>query len=138
MQQGRVDAVIVGCDRVAANADVANKIGTLLKALAARDAGLPFWVACPTATLDLATPTGQAIRIEMRPSREITHMLGRSLSGEVAEVALMAEDVCALNPAFDVTPARLVNALITERGCIEASESALRSLMASGLEEEAP
>lgn len=138
MQQGRVDAVIVGCDRVAANGDVANKIGTLLKALAACDAGLPFWVACPTATLDLATPTGQAIRIEMRTPREVTHMLARSPNGEIAEVALMAEDVCALNPAFDVTPARLVTALITERGCIDASGSALRTLMASILDQGVP
>ncbi len=131
MQQGQVDAVIVGCDRVAANADVVNKIGTLLKALAAREAGLPFWVACPMSTIDAASLTGQDIPIEMRDPREITHLRARTHLGEVAEVALMAEGVQALNPAFDITPARWVSALITEHGCIEANASTVRTLLAA-------
>ena len=123
MQQGQVDAVIVGCDRVAANGDVANKIGTLLKALAARDAGVPFWVACPTPTLDRAVPDGHGIPIEMRDPRELTHVRARRVQGNIEEVALMQDGVRALNPAFDVTPARLVDALITEDGVIPASWS---------------
>ena len=121
MQQGQVDAVIVGCDRVAANGDVANKIGTLLKALAARDAGIPFWVACPTPTLDRAVADGRGIPIEMRDPRELTHARARRMDGGIEEVSLMQDGVKALNPAFDVTPARLVDALITEHGVMSAS-----------------
>lgn len=128
MQQGRVDAVIVGCDRVAANGDVANKIGTLLKALAARDAGLPFWVACPTSTLDLRMVDGTRIPIEMRSAKEITHAHGQLPDGQSVQVALMQPEVAALNPAFDITPARLVDALITEQGVIEASPHGIQTL----------
>jgi len=129
MQQGRVDAVIVGCDRVAANGDVANKIGTLLKALAARDAGLPFWVACPTSTLDRCMADGSRIPIEMRSAQEITHAHGQLPDGRRVQVALMQPSVAALNPAFDVTPARLVDALITEQGVIEASPQGIQNLV---------
>ncbi|MFZ9405665.1 MAG: S-methyl-5-thioribose-1-phosphate isomerase [Burkholderiaceae bacterium] len=125
MQQGRVDAVVVGCDRVAANGDVVNKIGTLLKALAARDAGLPFWVACPTSTLDLTLPDGSQIPIEMRAPTELTHVRVRLPDGAMAQAELMQATVSALNPAFDLTPARLVDALITERGVVPACASAL-------------
>jgi methylthioribose-1-phosphate isomerase len=128
MREGRVDAVIVGCDRVARNGDVANKIGTYLKALAARDAGLPFWVACPTPTVDLALADGAAIPIEHRDPRELTHVTGLHADGTPQEVRLVPEGVAALNPAFDVTPARLVDALITEHGPCAASEAGLASL----------
>jgi len=131
MQQGRVDAVIVGCDRVAANGDVANKIGTLLKALAARDCGVPFWVACPTSTLDPRAAHGREIPIEMRSAQEVTHARGQLPDAQIVQVALMQPTVAALNPAFDVTPARLVDALITEHGVIEASPESIREIVQS-------
>ena len=123
MREGRVDAVIVGCDRVAANGDVANKVGTYLKALAARDAGVPFWVACPTPTIDASIADGAAIPIECRDPREVTHITGRAADGTNHEVRLVPDGVTALNPAFDVTPARLVDALITEHGVRAAHEA---------------
>lgn len=128
MMRGEVDVVITGCDRVAANGDVANKIGTYLKALAAFDNRIPFYVACPLSTLDRATPDGAAIEIEYRSPREITHARGRLADGRLTEVALMDEALTALNPGFDITPARLVSALITEQGVVEASPAAIASL----------
>jgi methylthioribose-1-phosphate isomerase len=128
MREGRVDAVIVGCDRVARNGDVANKIGTYLKALAARDAGVPFWVACPTPTVDLSLADGAAIPIEYRDPRELTHASGRAADGLPGELQLVPDGVAALNPAFDVTPARLVDALLTEHGACAAGEAGLRAL----------
>jgi methylthioribose-1-phosphate isomerase len=133
MQHGQVDLVIVGCDRVTATGDVCNKIGTYLKALAARDNGLPFYVAMPTSTLDLTLRDGVAeIPIENRSPRELTHLAGRTAAGEVVEVCLTAPGTAAANPAFDVTPARLVTGLITERGIVPANEAALRQLMETG------
>jgi methylthioribose-1-phosphate isomerase len=129
MQRGEVDLVIVGCDRVAANGDVCNKIGTYLKALAAHDNGVPFYVAMPTSTLDLALPSGRDIPIEERSAREVTHIAGRDADGRVVEVQLAADGVGAANPAFDVTPARLVTGLITEHGIVATNEPALRALM---------
>lgn len=130
MQQGRVDLCIVGCDRVAANGDACNKIGTYLKALAAHDNGLPFYVAMPTSTLDLAVADGvRDIPIEERSGREVTHLSGRTAAGEVMEVQLTPDGSPAANPGFDVTPARLVTALITEHGVVGANEVALRGLM---------
>ena len=130
MQHGRVDLVIVGCDRVTARGDVCNKIGTYLKALAAHDNGVPFYAAMPTSTLDLSLHDGLAeIPIEERSAREVTHLPGRTASGEVVEVQLVPDGTRAANPAFDVTPARLVTGLITERGVVGADEGALRRLM---------
>ena len=130
MQHGRVDLVIVGCDRVTARGDVCNKIGTYLKALAAHDNGVPFYAAMPTSTLDLSLHDGLAeIPIEERSAREVTHLPGRTASGEVVEVQLVPDGTRAANPAFDVTPARLVTGLITERGVVAADEGALRHLM---------
>ncbi|MGE5115913.1 MAG: S-methyl-5-thioribose-1-phosphate isomerase [Betaproteobacteria bacterium] len=129
MQRGRVDAVLVGCDRVGARGDVANKIGTYLKALAARDNGVPFWVAMPLATLDAAIDDAlAAIPIEERGAREVTHISGRDRHGDTVEVALAPPGTAAANPAFDVTPARLVGALITERGVVEATPAGIDSL----------
>jgi len=130
MQHGEVDLVIVGCDRVTSQGDVCNKIGTYLKALAARDNGVPFYVAMPTSTLDLALGDGVAeVHIEERAGREVTHITGRAASGELIEVQLTPDGSPAANPAFDVTPARLVTALITEHGVMPATAGALRRLM---------
>ena len=107
MAQGKIDAVIVGTDRVAANGDVANKIGTLSVAIAAKHFGIPFLVAAPTSSIDLTIPTGKDIPIEERSPEEITNGLGRRTA---------PEDVDIYNPAFDVTPAELVTAIITEKG----------------------
>jgi methylthioribose-1-phosphate isomerase len=132
MRQGLVDAVIVGCDRVAANGDVANKVGTYLKALAARDNGLPFYVACPVSTIDAGCRGGDAIAIEQRSPREVTHVAGRAPDGSLVEVQITPDGSSALNPAFDITPARLVTALITEHGVVAASADAIRGLRPAG------
>jgi len=130
MQRGEVDLVIVGCDRVTGRGDVCNKIGTYLKALAARDNGVPFYVAMPTSTLDLSLTDGLGeIPIEERAAREVTHLTGRAASGELIEVQLVPDGSSVANPAFDVTPARLVSALITEHGIVPAVAGALRGLM---------
>ncbi len=128
MMQGKVDAVIVGCDRVAANGDVANKIGTYLKALAAHDNGIPFYVACPLSSVDFDLPDGASIRIEERDPREVSHVSGRLDDGRLASVRVVPETSACANPAFDITPARLVTVLVTERGVCEASSSGLRAL----------
>lgn len=126
MQHGQVDVVIVGADRVTARGDVCNKIGTYLKALAAHDNGVPFYVALPLSTLDRTVHDGVAqIPIEHRSPREVTHITGRNAQGGLTEVQLVPDGSPALNPAFDVTPARLVTGLITERGVIAATASAL-------------
>jgi len=129
MQHGEVDMVIVGTDRTTATGDVCNKIGTYLKALAARDNGVPFYAAVPSPSIDWAVRDGvREIPIENRSAREVTHIAGRLPGGDVAVVALTPEGSAAANPAFDVTPARLVTGLITERGVAEASEAGLRRL----------
>jgi methylthioribose-1-phosphate isomerase len=133
MQRGEVDVVIVGCDRVTARGDVANKIGTYLKALAAHDNGVPFYVAMPTSTLDRALHDGLAeIPIEQRSAREVTHCQGLGPDGRVTEVCLVPEGSPAANPAFDVTPARLVSALVTERGVVPASAKGIATLGLGG------
>jgi methylthioribose-1-phosphate isomerase len=119
MQQGRVDLCLVGTDRTTASGDVANKIGTYLKALAARDNGVPFYVALPSSTIDWSLRDGREIPIEQRDPEEVTHLAGVRLTPEASPAA---------NWAFDVTPARLVTALVTERGVCPASEEGLRRL----------
>ncbi|MGA1309041.1 MAG: S-methyl-5-thioribose-1-phosphate isomerase [Gemmatimonadaceae bacterium] len=116
MQRGEVDAVLVGCDRVAANGDVANKVGTYLKALAAHDHGIPFYVLGPRSTLDATTPDGASIVIEERDGREVTHAVGRRADGMIDEVQLVPDGSTVANPGFDITPARYVTALVTEQG----------------------
>lgn len=129
MQHGQVDMVIVGTDRTTATGDVCNKIGTYLKALAARDNGVPFYAAVPSPSIDWRVRDGvREIPIESRSAREVTHLSGRLPDGSVATVALTPEGSAAANPAFDVTPARLVTGLVTERGVAEASEAGLRAL----------
>ena len=128
MQRGDVDMVIVGTDRVAANGDVANKIGTYLKALAAKDNDVPFYVALPHTTIDWAVNAGVEIPIEERSSDEILKMPGRLPDGSVVTVEIAAPGSPAGNPAFDVTLARLVTGFITERGVCAASHEGLLSL----------
>ena len=129
MQHGQVDMVIVGTDRTTANGDVCNKIGTYLKALAARDNGVPFYVALPSPTIDWTVKDGVAeIPIEERSGDEVSLVWGRTASGEVVQVRISPDATPAANPAFDVTPARLVTGLITERGVAEASAEGLRRL----------
>ena len=128
MQHARVDMVIVGTDRVTANGDVANKIGTYLKALAAADNGVPFYVALPHSTIDWTIADGFHIPIEERSADEVLKVTGRLADGTVASVEVAAPGSGAANPAFDVTPARLVTGLITERGIAKASREGLLSL----------
>ncbi len=126
MQHGLVDIVIVGTDRVAANGDVCNKIGTYLKALAARDNSIPFYVALPSPTIDFTVANGVAdIPIEERDADEVATMTGRAVDGRIETVRIVPEHSPVANYAFDVTPARLVTGLITERGIIAASRTAL-------------
>ena len=129
MQHGQIDLCIVGSDRTTARGDVANKIGTYLKALAAFDNKVPFYVALPFSTIDWSLNDGIAgIPIEERSSREVTHMSGLGEDGNVTTVRIAAPGSTAANPGFDVTPARLVTALITERGVTPASEAGLAAL----------
>jgi methylthioribose-1-phosphate isomerase len=131
MQHGQVDAVIVGTDRTTRRGDVCNKIGTYLKALAAHDNNVPFYVALPASTIDWTLDDGVAeIPIEARSASEVTHIQGRGPDGSVSLVQLTPDGSEGFNPAFDVTPARLVSALITERGVAPASEAGLRGLYA--------
>jgi methylthioribose-1-phosphate isomerase len=124
MRLGQVQMVVVGADRVAANGDVANKIGTYAVALAARQHGVPFYVAAPLSTFDPRTPTGDAIPIEQRGAEEVRRAGG-------ADVA--APSVACLNPAFDVTPAEFVRAIVTERGLVEPVDAAtVRALLGPG------
>jgi methylthioribose-1-phosphate isomerase len=126
MQHGMVDLAIVGTDRVTARGDVCNKIGTYLKALAARDNGVPFYVALPSPTIDFAVDDGVAeVPIEERGADEVTMMTGLTAAGGIETVRIVPEGSPVANYAFDVTPARLVTALITERGVLEASRAAL-------------
>jgi methylthioribose-1-phosphate isomerase len=120
---GRIGCVVVGADRIARNGDTANKVGTYPLALAAHAAGVPFYVAAPTSTVDLRAPSGSDIPIEQRPAQEVTHLGG-------ARVA--AEGVQVFNPAFDVTPSRFITAIVTERGVATAPFEASLQALASG------
>jgi methylthioribose-1-phosphate isomerase len=111
MRQGKIGAVVVGADRIAANGDVANKIGTYTVAVLAKEHGIPFYVAAPTSTVDLNTPDGSKIPIEQRASTEVTHLAGKQIAPDAVRVE---------NPAFDVTPSKYVAAIITERGVARA------------------
>jgi methylthioribose-1-phosphate isomerase len=128
MREGLVDLCIVGTDRTTAGGDVANKIGTYLKALAARDNDVPFYVALPSPTIDWRIEKGAAIPIERRDPREVTHIEGWTEDGRRVAVRLTPQSSPAANYAFDVTPARLVTGLITERGLCPASRDGLLGL----------
>ncbi|HTC57990.1 MAG TPA: hypothetical protein VK706_16350, partial [Candidatus Sulfotelmatobacter sp.] len=120
MKQDKIDAIVVGADRIAANGDVANKIGTYTVAVLAREHSIPFYVAAPISTIDFACPDGSRIPIEQRNAREVTHIGGRQM---------VPDGVSIENPAFDVTPAKYIKAIITERGIANAPyEESLRRL----------
>ncbi len=144
MQHGRVDAVIVGTDRTTRTGDVCNKIGTYLKALAAHDNGVPFYVALPASTIDWTISDGvSGIPIEARSAEEVTRISGKAAGSSAAagastSVQLTPDGSEGFNPAFDVTPARLVTALITERGVAPASEAGLQSLYAGSPQASSP
>ncbi len=126
MQHGEVDIAIVGTDRVAANGDVANKIGTYLKALAAKDNNVPFYVALPSPTIDFTVKDGVAdIPIEQRSADEVATMSGKTADGRIETVRIVPDGSAVANYGFDVTPARLVTGLITERGVVAPSREAL-------------
>ena len=128
MQHGMVDMVIVGTDRTTANGDVANKIGTYLKALAAQDNDVPFYVALPSPTIDFGLHDGvREIPIEQRSGDEVAKMTGRTADGEIETVTIIPDGSPVANYAFDVTPARLVTGLITERGVLAANREAIRA-----------
>jgi methylthioribose-1-phosphate isomerase len=129
MQQGEIDLVIVGADRIAANGDACNKIGTYLKALAAKDCGIPFYVAAPVSTFDATLAEGGLIPIEERSHEEVTHISGATRDGEVVNVRIAPKNTPARNPGFDVTPARLVSGIVTEKGIFAANTEALASLI---------
>jgi methylthioribose-1-phosphate isomerase len=129
MQHGRVDACIVGSDRTTAAGDVCNKIGTYLKALAAHDCGVPFYAALTGPTIDWEISDGVAqIPIEERSADEVRFVRGRTAEGGLVAVNILPEHSAAANPAFDVTPARLVTGIITERGVCPATAEGLRRL----------
>lgn len=126
MQHGEVDIVITGTDRTTATGDVCNKIGTYLKALAAKDNSVPFYVALPSPTIDFSLSDGiRQIPIEERGGEEVSRITGRTSAGEIETVDIVADGSPVGNPAFDVTPARLVTGLITERGVLEANRKAI-------------
>jgi methylthioribose-1-phosphate isomerase len=121
MKQGKIGAIVVGADRIAANGDVANKIGTYTVAVLAKENGIPFYVAAPFSTIDLETPDGSKIPIEQRNPREVSHIAGKQMVPDGVEIE---------NPAFDVTPAKYVGAIITERGIAKAPYTESLSLLA--------
>jgi len=128
MQRGLVDLVLVGSDRTTSTGDVCNKIGTYLKALAAHDNGVPFYAALPSSSIDWSLDDGRDIPIEERAPSELTHMTGRTADGKLETVRVVPETSPAANYGFDVTPARLVTGLITERGICAASREGLMTL----------
>jgi len=129
MRAGKIQAVIVGADRIAANGDVANKIGTYGVAILAKEHGIPFYVAAPWSTIDMATPTGDQIPIEERAAREVTHFNARQVTPNGAGI---------VNPAFDVTPARYVTAIITELGVLRAPYPEALRVLAAGVKKATP
>ncbi len=128
MQRGQVDMCIVGTDRTLSNGDVCNKIGTYLKALSAKDNNVPFYVALPSSTIDWSTKDHKHIPIEERNSEELSHVEGIDENNEIKKVRIYPQKSKSLNLAFDVTPAKLVTGLITEKGICEASEKGLKGL----------
>ena len=132
LRTGQVDLVIVGSDRIAANGDVANKIGTYTSALAAKASGVPFYVAAPTTTIDTSCPSGDEIPIEERSEEEVQYTWGWSDSGEFIRVRTCPDRSRARNFAFDVTPAELVTGIITERGVVAATPEGIASVARAG------
>ncbi len=131
MSQGKIDMVIVGADRIVANGDVANKIGTLEKAIAAKYYGIPFYVVAPISTFDINTSSGEKIPIEQRSEDEVMKQTGVDENGKMHTVYVNHPQSKCINPAFDVTPAELITAIITDKGIIEPNEEAIRKLFQS-------
>jgi S-methyl-5-thioribose-1-phosphate isomerase len=129
MSKGMVDLMIVGADRIAANGDVANKIGTLEKAIVAHEFGVPFYVAAPLSTFDLECPSGKEIIIEQRSEEEVHFQIGIDSTGKIAKVRVTNPGSDALNPAFDVTPAKYIKGIITEKGIILPHEVSIKKIM---------
>ncbi len=129
MSLGKIDLMIVGADRVAANGDVANKIGTLEKAIAAKEYGIPFYVAAPTSTFDRDCPDGKHIPIEERDADEVLYQEGPTRDGRMERILVCSPGSSAFNPAFDVTPAKFITGIITEKGIISPDRSSIRQLL---------
>ncbi len=128
MSLGQIDFVIVGADRIAVNGDVANKIGTLSRAIAAREYNIPFYVAAPLSTFDIDCIQGSDIIIEERPQEEVLFTSGITINGKLTSVLSSAPGSSAYNPAFDITPAKFITAIITDKGIIQPDESAIRDI----------
>ena len=128
MQRGEVDMCIVGTDRTLSNGDVCNKIGTYLKALAAKDNNVPFYVALPSSTIDWNIKNYRDIPIEERNSEELSHIEGFDKDGNIKKIQIYPKKSKSMNLAFDITPAKYVTGLITEKGICEASENGLKNL----------
>ena len=126
MSQGIVDIMIVGADRIAANGDTANKIGTLEKAIAAKEFNVPFYVAAPTSTFDIHCKSGKDITIEERSGDEVLYQTGLAKNGKLERILVCSPGAKAINPAFDVTPAKYITGIITEKGIIKASRTAIK------------
>ncbi|MCX6276998.1 MAG: S-methyl-5-thioribose-1-phosphate isomerase [Bacteroidetes bacterium] len=129
MSLGKIDMVIVGADRIAANGDTANKIGTLEKAIAAKEYGIPFYVAAPTSTFDAACPDGSSIPIEERSEDEVLYMDGVNSAGNREKILVCSPGSHAINPSFDVTPARFISGIITEKGIIKPDQQSIHQLL---------
>jgi methylthioribose-1-phosphate isomerase len=132
MSRGEVDLVLVGADRVAANGDVVNKVGTLGRAICAREYGIPFYVAAPPSTFDARTASGTAVQIEERAADEVHFQTGPDEAGALRRIRVTAPGSHARNPAFDVTPARLVTGYVTEDGVLDAAQVAQRAAAMTG------
>jgi S-methyl-5-thioribose-1-phosphate isomerase len=128
MAQGKIDLIIVGADRIAANGDVANKIGTLEKAIVAKEYGVPFYVAAPSSTFDLECPGGDSIPIEIRNQDEVLYQTGIDTNGNKVKILVSSPGSEAYNPSFDVTPAKYITGIITEKGIIQAKVKTIKSL----------
>jgi methylthioribose-1-phosphate isomerase len=130
MAQGKIDMVITGADRIAANGDTANKIGTLDRAILAKEFGIPFYIAAPTSTFDMECRTGRDIPIEKRSEDEVFYQTGPDDNGNLVKVRVCSPGSNALNPAFDVTPAKYITGIITEKGIIKAHPQSVKKVMA--------
>jgi len=128
MSQGKVNIMIVGADRIAANGDTANKIGTFEKAIAAKEFGVPFYIAAPTSTFDLKCKSGKSIPIEERSDEEVLYQTGSDQNGKLTKILVCSPGSKAINPAFDVTPAKYITGIITEKGIIKPTESEIKKL----------
>lgn len=136
MAAGKIDLVIVGADRIAANGDVANKIGTLDRAILAYEFGIPFYVAAPTSTFDLQCKSGKNIPIEVRSQDEVLYQSGMDLNGNYLKIRVCSPGSEAYNPAFDVTPAKYITGIITEQGLIKARHQSIKNLFKQQLTDE--